>query len=173
MFTGIVHRLGEIVSLPPTAQGSSRLRIAAAYDRATIATALRSPAAAFASRCRLGRRGRQDWFDVDRAAETLGMTTAKHWIAGTKLISTRLEDRRRTGRPYRRRTRRRHSPPSSSVTICPTWRGSNCEPRANWRAFIAAKGLGDADGVSLTVNTVQMWVFSVLIIPHTLNATRR
>jgi len=37
--------------------------------------------------------------------------------------------------------------------------------------FIAAKGSVTLDGVSLTVNTVQDVVFSVLIIPHTLNVT--
>ena len=37
--------------------------------------------------------------------------------------------------------------------------------------FIAAKGSITLDGVSLTVNTVQDVVFSVLIIPHTLSVT--
>ena len=38
MFTGIVTDIGEITSLKPTAQGQlHRLRIACAYDRATIA----------------------------------------------------------------------------------------------------------------------------------------
>jgi len=37
--------------------------------------------------------------------------------------------------------------------------------------FIAAKGSVTLDGVSLTVNTVEDVVFSVLIIPHTLSVT--
>jgi riboflavin synthase len=37
--------------------------------------------------------------------------------------------------------------------------------------FIAAKGSVTLDGVSLTVNTVHDVLFSVLIIPHTLNVT--
>jgi riboflavin synthase len=37
--------------------------------------------------------------------------------------------------------------------------------------FIAAKGSVTLDGVSLTVNTVDDVVFSVLIIPHTLDVT--
>jgi riboflavin synthase len=37
--------------------------------------------------------------------------------------------------------------------------------------FIAPKGSVTLDGVSLTVNTVQDVAFSVLIIPHTLQAT--
>ena len=37
--------------------------------------------------------------------------------------------------------------------------------------FIATKGSVTLDGVSLTVNTVDDVLFSVLIIPHTLNVT--
>ena len=37
--------------------------------------------------------------------------------------------------------------------------------------FVAPKGSVTLDGVSLTVNTVDNVNFSVLIIPHTLNAT--
>src|ERR687892_223527 len=37
--------------------------------------------------------------------------------------------------------------------------------------FIAAKGSVTLDGVSLTVNTVEDVVFSVLIIPHALSVT--
>jgi riboflavin synthase len=43
-------------------------------------------------------------------------------------------------------------------------------PRALAR-FIAAKGSVALDGVSLTVNTAEDDVFSVLIIPHTLAVT--
>src|SRR5258707_7984381 len=87
MFTGIVTDIGEIVSLTPTAQGQlHRLRIACRYDRATIAD---GASIACSGVCLTvvasGVEGGKTWFDVDAAAETLGMTTAKHWIAGTKL----------------------------------------------------------------------------------------
>ena len=87
MFTGIVTDVGEIVSLTPTAQGQlHRLRIACRYDRATIAD---GASIACNGVCLTvvasGVDGGKTWFDVDAAAETLGMTTAKHWGAGTQL----------------------------------------------------------------------------------------
>src|SRR2546428_5732706 len=87
MFTGIVTDIGEIVSLTPTAQGQlHRLRIACRYDRSTIAD---GASIACNGVCLTvvasGVVGDKTWFDVDAAAETLGMTTAKHWAVGTKL----------------------------------------------------------------------------------------
>ena len=111
MFTGIVTDIGEIVSLTPTAQGQlHRLRIACRYDRATIAD---GASIACNGVCLTvvasGVEGGKTWFDVDAAAETLGMTTAKHWATRhTTQSRARAEDRRRTRRPYRRRTCRRH-----------------------------------------------------------------
>src|SRR5260221_3088748 len=87
MFTGIVTDVGEIVGFTPTAQGQlHRLRIACRYDRATIAD---GASIACNGVCLTvvasGVEGEKTWFDVDAAAETLGMTTAKHWGKGTKL----------------------------------------------------------------------------------------
>src|ERR1700733_13267944 len=87
MFTGIVTDIGEIESLNATAQGQlHRLRIACRYDQTTIAD---SASIACNGGCLTvvasGVTQGKTWFDVDAAAETLGMTTAKHWAAGTKL----------------------------------------------------------------------------------------
>src|SRR6058998_4171693 len=87
MFTGIVTGIGEIVGLTPRAQGQlHRLRIACRYDRATIAD---GASIACNGVCLTvvasGVKGDKTWFEVDAAAETLGMTTAKHWAVGTKL----------------------------------------------------------------------------------------
>src|SRR5439155_23100569 len=87
MFTGIVTDIGEIVSLTPTAQGQlHRLRIACRYDRSTIAD---GESIACNGVCLTvvasGVAGDESWFEVDAAAETLAMTTAKHWTSGTKL----------------------------------------------------------------------------------------
>src|SRR6267378_7192603 len=85
MFTGIVTDIGVIVALTPTAQGQlHRLRIACSYDRATIAD---GASIACNGVCLTvvgsGVEAEKTWFDVDAAAETLGMTTAKHWSKGT------------------------------------------------------------------------------------------
>src|SRR5215510_1668463 len=87
MFTGIVTDIGEITSLTPTAQGRlHRLRIACGYDRATIAD---GASIACNGVCLTvvasGTAGGRTWFDVDAAAETLRMTTARLWTVGARL----------------------------------------------------------------------------------------
>src|ERR1700681_3921011 len=86
MFTGIVTDIGEITGLTPVAQGQlHRLRIACRYDRATIAD---GASIACSGVCLTvvasGMEQGKTWFEVDAAAETLGMTTAKHLTGGTK-----------------------------------------------------------------------------------------
>jgi len=101
MFTGIITDLGEITSITPTAQGQlHRLRIACRYDQTTIAD---GASIACNGVCltvvQSGVDQGKTWFDVDAAAETLRLTTAKGWGKGT--------DRRRARRTYRRRARGR------------------------------------------------------------------
>src|SRR4051794_37347154 len=87
MFTGIVTDIGEIAALTPTAQGQlHRLRIACRTDTATVADGA-SIACNGVCLTVVGSgvaRG-QTWFEVDAAAETLAMTTAKHWTVGGRL----------------------------------------------------------------------------------------
>src|SRR6185437_4452847 len=71
----------------PTAQGQlHRLRIACRYDQKTIAD---GASIACNGVCLTvvasGTQGDKTCFDVDAAAETLSMTTAKSWKVGTKL----------------------------------------------------------------------------------------
>ncbi|MGY3649963.1 riboflavin synthase alpha subunit [Bradyrhizobium sp. LM4.3] len=87
MFTGIVTDIGEIVGFKPTAQGQlHRLRIACRYDQTTIAD---GASIACNGVCLTvvasGVESGSTWFDVDAAAETLALTTAKHWRVGTRL----------------------------------------------------------------------------------------
>src|SRR5260370_12068808 len=102
MFTGIVPDIGEIVALTPTAQGQlHRMRIACRYDRATIAD---GASIACNGVCLTvvasGVEHGKTWFDVDAAAETLGMTTAKHWVTRTKLnLDRALQIGAQPGRP--------------------------------------------------------------------------
>src|SRR5262249_20191341 len=87
MFTGIVTDVGEIEIVKPVAQGQlHRLRILCRYDQTTIADGASIACngvclTVVASGVADGRT----WFEVDAAAETLGMTTAKHWRAGARL----------------------------------------------------------------------------------------
>src|ERR1700743_1207726 len=86
MFTGIVTDIGEITSLTPVAQGQlHRLRVACRYDRATIADGASIACNGVCLTVVASGVDGKTWFDVDTAAETLAMTTAKHWTVGTKL----------------------------------------------------------------------------------------
>src|SRR6201994_1523582 len=87
MFTGVVTDIGEIVGLTPGAEGHfHRLRIACAYDQTTIAD---GASIACSGVCLTvvasGVDDGKTWFEVDAAAETLAMTTAKHWTVGARL----------------------------------------------------------------------------------------
>ena len=173
MFTGIVTDIGEVTALAPTAQGQlHRLRIACRYDRATIADGASIACngvclTVVASGVENGRT----WFDVDAAAETLGMTTAKHWRAGTRL---NLERALKIGDELGGHIVAGHADGIATILAredLPDMARFELRTTRELARFIAPKGSVTLDGVSLTVNTVQDVAFSVLIIPHTLNVT--
>ena len=173
MFTGIVTDIGEIVALTPTAQGQlHRLRIACRYDQAGIADGA-SIACNGVCLTVVGSGVAQDrtWFEVDAAAETLGMTTAKHWAVGTRL---NLERALKIGDELGGHIVAGHADGIATITgrdDLPDMARFELRTARELARFIAAKGSVTLDGVSLTVNTVQDVVFSVLIIPHTLDVT--
>jgi riboflavin synthase len=188
MFTGIVTDIGEIVALTPTAQGQlHRLRIACRYDRASIADGASIACngvclTVVASGVEHGKTSQdqtsqgktsQDktWFDVDAAAETLAMTTAKHWVIGTRL---NLERALKIGDELGGHIVAGHADGIATIVSrddLPDMARFELRTTRELARFIAAKGSVTLDGVSLTVNTVDDVVFSVLIIPHTLSVT--
>jgi riboflavin synthase len=173
MFTGIVTDIGEIVALTPVAQGQlHRLRIACRYDRATIAD---GASIACNGICltvvESGMAQGGTWFEVDAAAETLAMTTAKHWRVGTKL---NLERALRIGDELGGHIVAGHADGIAGISRrddLPDMARFELRTTRELARFIAAKGSVTLDGVSLTVNTVEDVSFSVLIIPHTLAVT--
>jgi riboflavin synthase len=185
MFTGIVTDVGEIEVLQPVAQGQlHRLRILCRYDQTTIAD---GASIACNGVCLTvvgsGVAGERTWFEVDAAAETLGMTTAKHWWQGTQL---NLERALKIGDELGGHIVAGHADgiatilsredlfdigePSDAVLQTTMARFELRAPR-ELAKFIAPKGSITLDGVSLTVNTVDQERFTVLIIPHTLAVT--
>ena len=115
-------------------------------------------------------RGRT-WFEVDAGAETLGMTTAKHWALGTKL---NLERALKIGDELGGHIVAGHADGIATILKrddLPDMARFELRATRELARFIAAKGSVTLDGVSLTVNTVAELVFSVLIIPHTLKVT--
>ena len=173
MFTGIVTDIGEIVGLAPTAQGQlHRLRIACGYDRTTIADGASIACngvclTVVASGTDAGRT----WFDVDAAAETLALTTAKRWAVGTKL---NLERALKIGDELGGHIVAGHADGIATILSrddLPDMARFELSTTRELARFIAPKGSVTLDGVSLTVNAVEDIAISVLIIPHTLNVT--
>jgi riboflavin synthase len=173
MFTGIVTDIGEIVSLTAVAQGQlHRLRIACRYDQATIAD---GASIACSGVCLTvvgsGVADGKTWFEVDTAAETLAMTTAKHWKVGTKL---NLERALKIGDELGGHIVAGHADGIAGIVArgdLPGMARFELRTPRELARFIAAKGSVTLDGVSLTVNSVDDVQFSVLIIPHTLGVT--
>jgi riboflavin synthase len=173
MFTGIVTDIGEIVALAPTAHGQlHRLRIACRYDRATIAD---GASIACSGVCLTvvasGVAGGKTWFDVDAAAETLSMTTARHWSVGTKL---NLERALKIGDELGGHIVAGHADGIATIASredLPDMARFELRTTRELARFVAPKGSVTLDGVSLTVNSVEDTSFSVLVIPHTLTVT--
>ena len=173
MFTGIVTDIGEIDNLKPVAQGQlHRLRIGCGYDQAGIADGASIACngvclTVVASGVENGRT----WFDVDTAAETLALTTAKHWAKGTRL---NLERALKIGDELGGHIVAGHVDGIATIVNredLPEMARFELNTTRELARFIAPKGSITLDGVSLTVNTVSDTAFSVLIIPHTLNVT--
>jgi riboflavin synthase len=173
MFTGIVTDIGEIVSLAPTARGQlHRLRIACRYDRSTIAdgASIACNGVCLTVVASGVERGKT-WFDVDAAAETLAMTTAKYWTVGTKL---NLERALKIGDELGGHIVAGHADGIAAIVMrddLPDMARFQLRTTRELARFIAPKGSVTLDGVSLTVNSVDDVAFTVLIIPHTLNVT--
>jgi riboflavin synthase len=154
-----------------------RLRIACRYDQTTIAD---GASIACNGVCLTvvasGVAGDQDsrkktWFDVDAAAETLALTTAKHWKVGTRL---NLERALKIGDELGGHIVAGHADGIATIISredLPDMARFELSTTRELARFIATKGSITLDGVSLTVNTVKDVTFSVLIIPHTLTVT--
>ncbi|MEH2514337.1 riboflavin synthase [Nitrobacteraceae bacterium AZCC 1564] len=173
MFTGIVTDVGEIVSAAPTAQGQlHRLRIACRYDQSTIVDGASIACngvclTVVASGVDQGKT----WFDVDAAAETLRLTTAKNWRQGTRL---NLERALKIGDELGGHIVAGHVDGIATIVSredLPDMARFELRAPRELARFIAAKGSVTLDGVSLTVNTAVDDSFTVLIIPHTLQVT--
>lgn len=172
MFTGIVTDIGEILAVRARGEGLHRVKIACAYDRATIAD---GASIACAGICLTvvgtGVEDGRTWFAVDAAAETLRVTTAGRWRHGTRV---NLERALKIGDELGGHIVTGHVDAVADVTaredLTDMARLVLRAPAAAMR-FVAQKGSVALDGVSLTVNAVEADTFSVLVIPHTLAVT--
>lgn len=172
MFTGIVSDIGEVVSVVSRTNDLRRVRIACGYDRATIDIgASISCAGVCLTVVETGQANGRTTFDVDAAAETLALTGAGRWAAGTRI---NLERALRIGDELGGHLVSGHV---DGVAELVSREDGKEQARFVLRApaalsrFVAVKGSVTLDGVSLTVNQVEGDRFSVLIIPHTLAVT--
>jgi riboflavin synthase len=171
MFTGIVSDVGQIIDITPSGD-LRRLRIASAYDAATIAL---GASVANSGPCltvvgvepRAG--GSAIAFDV--GAETLAVTTLGAWREGGHV---NLERSLRVGDELGGHMVSGHV---DGVAEILSRRDFDGMAHFRFRApkglskFIAVKGSVALDGTSLTVNAVDGDTFEVLLIPHTLKVT--
>ncbi|NNC09960.1 riboflavin synthase, partial [Corallococcus exiguus] len=115
-------------------------------------------------------------FAVDAAAETLARTTVGRWTAGARI---NLERSLKIGDELGGHLVTGHVDGVAEIleresVTAGAWGPSDrftLRAPAGLARFIAEKGSVCLDGTSLTVNSVDGDVFSVLLIPHTLQVT--
>jgi riboflavin synthase len=171
MFTGLISNIGEILHVED--EGALRhLQVACDYEADTIGVgASISHAGVCLTVVNRGRAGDRGTIDVDVGAETLALTTAKTWREGTKL---NLERSLRLGDELGGHMVSGHVDGVAEILSREDFAGmAEFKIRAPTplAKFIAQKGSVALDGTSLTVNSVDGDVFSILLIPHTLAVT--
>jgi riboflavin synthase len=177
MFTGIVTDVGEVRSVKPRADNLHRIIITCVYPRVEL---IEGASIACSGVCMtvvgVGEDGGRTWFAVDAAAETLALTTVGRWRHGRRV---NLERALKFGDELGGHLVAGHVDGLASVVAREDMTDNPSVdmarlvlrvPRALER-FVATKGSVALDGVSLTVNAVDGYTFSVLIIPHTLQVT--
>jgi riboflavin synthase len=172
MFSGIVTAVGEILEVDEKSDGLRRLVIACNDDPGSIVI---GASIACSGICltvvERGARGDRPFFAVDAAAETLRLTTAGDWRRGTRI---NLERSLRLGEELGGHLVSGHVDGIAELVTRDDFLDSAAltlrVPIALSR-LIAVKGSVALDGVSLTVNKVEGAIFSVLVIPHTLQVT--
>ncbi|HEU5020088.1 MAG TPA: riboflavin synthase, partial [Pseudolabrys sp.] len=168
MFTGIVTDVGEVRTVKPRANNLTRLTIYCRYPRAEL---IEGASIACSGVCMTvvdtGEQEGRTWFAVDAADETLRLTSVGRWRHGARV---NLERPLKLGDELGGHLVAGHVDGLARVVaredMTDMARIALRAP-AELARFIAPKGSVALDGVSLTVNTVDRDLFSVLIIPHT------
>jgi riboflavin synthase len=183
MFTGIVTAIGTVVESERKGPSLKRLAIACPYEAAGIEIGA-SIACAGVCLTVTALRPRTDGepgcvFQVEAAAETLSKTLVGEWEVGSAI---NLERSLKVGDELGGHLVTGHVDGVGEILTIEPIAPDPDEPwgataRFHIRApqglarFIAAKGSICLDGTSLTVNTVENDVFTVLLIPHSFAVT--
>ena len=170
MFTGLVSDVGEVVSVE--ARGElRRIRIACGYRADSIALGASIACSGPCLTAVAVHGGGTTHFEVDAAAETLALTTAGLWRPGTRI---NLERSLKLGDELGGHIVTGHVDGLAAIVARRDFDGMahfDFRAPAALARFIAQKGSISLDGTSLTVNSVDADMFSVLLIPHTLAVT--
>lgn len=171
MFTGLVSDVGQVLSIEDRGE-LKRIRIATSYDVKAIEL---GASIACSGPCltavEFGSDNGRNWFEVDAAAETLARTTVGQWKVGTHI---NLERSLTLGAELGGHIVTGHVDGLGVIEKRTDFDGmAKFDIRAphDLAKFIAEKGSICLDGTSLTVNSVEGDVFSILLIPHTLAVT--
>ncbi|MGQ4272576.1 riboflavin synthase [Terrihabitans sp. B22-R8] len=172
MFTGIVSDIGEVLSAEP-GNAVVRLEVASGYapEGIAIGASIACSGVCLTVTSVEVDGGGRTITSFDAAPETLKVTTAGTWQAGTRL---NLERALRMGDELGGHLVAGHVDGVAEILardeIGDAVRFTFAAPPALAR-FIAPKGSICLDGTSLTVNEVDAAHFSCLLIPHTLDVT--
>lgn len=183
MFTGIVTAIGTVVEAERKGPSLKRLAIACPFEARGIELGA-SIACAGVCLTVTALRERGDGlpgciFQVEAAAETLAKTNVGRWEPGT-LVN--LERSLKVGDELGGHLVTGHVDGVATIALIEPIAADPDEPwgataRFHIRApqelmrFVATKGSVCLDGTSLTVNSVEADVLTVLLIPHSLSVT--
>src|ERR1700744_5465830 len=162
MFTGIVTDFGTVREI--SGQGDVLFTIGTAYATDTIEI---GASIAHNGVCLTVLETGPGWYTVQASAETLNLTTLSDWKPGRRI---NLERALRLGDELGGHLVSGHVDGIAQLVAI---RPENDSVRMTFEApaalakFVASKGSGQLDGVSLTVNEVLGRKFGVNIIPHT------
>lgn len=183
MFTGIVTAIGEIVSAEQAGPNLKRLAIASPYEAAGIDIGASIACSGICLTVTALEPRTDDEpgcvFKVETAAETLAKTLAGTWKPGDRI---NLERSLKVGDELGGHLVTGHVDGLAEIVAIDALQPDPSEPwdataRFHIRSpralagFIAPKGSICLDGTSLTVNTVDGDIFTVLLIPHSLAVT--
>ncbi|WP_034995186.1 riboflavin synthase [Beijerinckia mobilis] len=173
MFTGLISDVGEVGSVEPRGD-LRRLRILCSYPVETIAIGASiacNGACLTVVEIDRDRQSNRTWFEVDVGAETLARTTAKQWEPGMQI---NLERSLKVGDELGGHIVTGHVDAVATIAAIEDFDGMrrfSISVPEDLSRFIAEKGSVSLDGTSLTVNSVDGNLFSILLIPHTLAVT--
>lgn len=172
MFTGIVADVGKVAKV--TARHDVRrlsLETRFSPERIAIGASIACSGICLTVISRSERHGGGSVFEVDLGPETLRVTTAGEWVAGT---SINLESSLRIGEELGGHMVSGHVDGITRVVAREVLGEATrfaFEVPDQLVRFIAPKGSVALDGTSLTVNGVSGNRFDCMFIPHTLEVT--